>query len=692
MIFLWFLVFAGSIQSALPESFLDDFFAQDNWSKGLEPYEDIFADEAYAEGEFSFLEGVRERKEPEGTRERKEPEGVREHKELEGAREHKELEGARERKEPVPNHSTLQKDTLSPWEQPLLADVEPPRDERHLFPSIQQQQEAEPWVCPPAATRMTNPPSNTSVPYQPPASSSGTLPPGPEERVNWFLEDGKPFVDFQANTMGTQSSAVFSQISYYGAIKPGNLLSYMFGSNAAMGYRATRDRILLLDGYKANNPAGESLFSAWAADNLNEAALKSEPFLHGVISDKSLYIVATILTKQIPQAKETVRELEKSSGLVTHQPFRPSSVPSPTKSAERALWFLEGSNHYKDHHIGTQDTTSLTVFGYRLYEGAVENDRRLFYMTGSNTIMGYQSLHLKKLGIKSDYSPVPQYTLMKRRRRRLPGNRPSARALPNHTPIDSPFETSQPFLQDNSRERANPYTSAATPHQEMSNSSRLVTHQPSSPPSVAERALWFLEGRSCHKNFQTSIQDTTSSTVFGHRFYKGVVGLEKHPFHMAGSDSAMGYQVAQDRILVSDGYRANSPARENILTWGTNALSEATMEIQEFCRNKSLCIVAVISNNPTPQSRETNDSPRHSPAPNGKTVERVGNPSPISPQQKNVQPVLVSNDSSFEGLRASSQASGQDQSRPRTRAYTLRKAAKASGLATHRPPSPSNKK
>ncbi|PJF18446.1 hypothetical protein PSACC_01735 [Paramicrosporidium saccamoebae] len=100
--------------------------------------------------------------------------------------------------------------------------------------------------------------------------------------------------------------------------------------------------------------------------------------------------------------------------------------------------------------------------------------------------------------------------------------------------------------------------------------------------------------------------------------------------------------------------------------------SDATgNEIYDLASNQSLCTVAAISNSPTPPSRDTNVSPQYVSAPHGTETESASDPLPAGPLPSTSYHGVVSSDSFFERLRSSSEADGEEDDQPQTRAETV---------------------
>ncbi|PJF18447.1 hypothetical protein PSACC_01734 [Paramicrosporidium saccamoebae] len=729
---LWFLVFAKSIKSTLPDGWSEYTLTQDGWLNDLVPYEGILINDAYVEDEFSCLEAVNEHDVS------------------------------------VSNYPTFQDNARPACEQQPPADCFAPlMDETSLSLPKQWQEGNEPRAVLSAEPTITDPLSIKFAPYQPLDSLSKATFAKPAERAIWFPDDGELFADSQISTWETKSSTMLSQYHYLGVIKPEKYYSQMLGSNTAMGYRMTQDRIIVLDGYSVTNPMGENLFSTWATNtlipngrtaeravNLPPTSPQSETPQPDSVSNDLFFgrLQSSSQTEsqeknKRPSTEATHREKEKSSGTVSLQLPRLSNETPPTNSAERAIWFSSACDPYAFSQASIRDKQSSAVFSHRYYQGAVKPLERRISIDGRNSVMGYRIAQDRILlldGYRAknpnrrnpeanksfcivatiSTKQIPQSKKTKAKPRSSPRSRgkklkdtigpspsgsvsenaqtdllpndlfferlqsssqadgqekskhhlradtahqemakssgPVPRQSPAPSSTKSPTEPAEraiwfrhlhkhytrfqestrnsqssavfdkryyygvvgfdasssqiygrngsmgyrcdhtssiPFLtnvrpfQADSQEESKVLTGIYTTHQEISNSSGLITHQPPSPSSVAplsksaESAFWFLESSIHCNGSQSSIQDTQSPTVFSHRYYKGAVKLEKYPFHMTGSNAAMGYQVTQDRILVSNGYHANSPTRESIFTWGTNALSEATMGIEEFCKN-----------------------------------------------------------------------------------------------------------
>ncbi|PJF18448.1 hypothetical protein PSACC_01737 [Paramicrosporidium saccamoebae] len=346
MNFLWAIVFAGSIQSTTPDSWAEHALAQDSWLENFMPYEDT-------EDVVSFLKV------------------------------------AKAHGEPKSNDSAFMKDGLLLWRQEsFLNDPTLPR---------QWQQEAEPRTALPTETGTTDPLSATSAPPQLPESSSETALVESASRAAWFLRAITHYSSLQTSARHAKLSIFFDKRYYYGMVHLVESPIQMFGRNVSMGYRITRDKIILLGGYGRKNCTNGSLKGTVQMLNVQHgdtvvvapldrlSQLKSGALqlpassaldvianaIYSPGADRSMCIVATISTNHIPQSKEAAVILNSYS-VPCGETVENASVPSPINSAERASWFLENGKPFIDFRTNIMNAQSSTVFSQCSYHGICE--------------------------------------------------------------------------------------------------------------------------------------------------------------------------------------------------------------------------------------------------------------------------------------------------------------------------------
>ncbi|PJF16862.1 hypothetical protein PSACC_03333 [Paramicrosporidium saccamoebae] len=200
---------------------------------------------------------------------------------------------------------------------------------------------------------------------QPPQVSPDEL----TQRTVWFRRPCGPHSTSQTTAHDGLLAIVFTERHYYGPFLLTVYSVHMAGRNMTMGCRISKDRIVLLDGYRMHN--------------------------------SSLCIVATISTCQNPKPKKTTqqpRKVVKTAGQQLSR-FVPHQVPgslnqtTAKESTEPTQWFSTGRQLHSISQTSVSKVQSPVVFSERHFYGVLKPAIHASHMTGQSFEDGYGDMY-----------------------------------------------------------------------------------------------------------------------------------------------------------------------------------------------------------------------------------------------------------------------------------------------------------
>jgi hypothetical protein len=133
--------------------------------------------------------------------------------------------------------------------------------------------------------------------------------------------------------------------------------------------------------------------------------------------------------------------------------------------------------------------------------------------------------------------------------------------------------------------------SAGIPDSEIILSPSLIQHNPSheaKSENSAKRSLWFsMNGRAkLHSSSQTAERGKDRLASFSQYHCRGNILHRNHGDYMSGKNVCMGYRIAQDRLVLLDGYKlkVSQSQQSSRMEWLRWPLNEEALKIREFSR------------------------------------------------------------------------------------------------------------